>query len=520
MELWKKDSSNDDAYYIDLLRPNQMYRSWAESFELLKFSLGNIRKNDIVSTEHRKAGNDLFKAHNWIEAIEQYNKSLRFATAGSENIGLSFANRSACFHRLQLYENSLTDIELARKANYPQNLMHKLDEREAHCSKMMKELAESNDAKKMTFELNFPPSEKFPELANVLDVQNNDEFGKHIVAKCDIDVGKVIMVEDVYAFGAGFNFEAVCKTCTKRTTNFIPCPNCADVMFCSAKCMESNGMHKQFCGALYNRQHRDMLTVESILLAVTAFPNVESLMRFSERALATRDLDAPECESIEQTKYRLFLKLFALPIDLNTAGKRIFDTYQLLMDIASIKQIFHSTKERRFLMHLIWQHHCILKTNCFGVRHATVQTDLVTLIRIHASLFNHSCVPNVLRASHGNKMVGLTIRPVRTGEQLFIEYDGSSTSHVQRTLHFRCKCSKCIPCWKLEDRIRIQSDRDFLFFQKVDFDEFDDHKKRKYFMGRFQRFFSNYGRLPWSRELAKMEVGYLVCFEKELAASE
>lgn len=87
-----------------------------------------------------------------------------------------------------------------------------------------------------------------------------------------------------------------------------------------------------------------MLTVESILLAVTAFPNVESLMRFTECALATRDLDAPECESKEQTKYRLFLKLYALPIDINAAGGRILVTYKLLLEIPSIKQFFQSIK--------------------------------------------------------------------------------------------------------------------------------------------------------------------------------
>lgn len=83
-------------------------------------------------------------------------------------------------------------------------------------------------------------------------------------------------------------------------------------------------------------------------------------------------------------------------------------------------------------MHLIWQHHCILRTNGFGVRHPKRQSDLITTIRIHASLFNHSCVPNVLHVSHGNKMIGFVVRPVKKGEQLFISYFDNTTDIIQR----------------------------------------------------------------------------------------
>lgn len=522
MMLWKKDdinSSDGNAYYIDLLPPDENYRFWAESLERFKFAWGNIRKNVVISIDLRKNGNELYRAKNWTEAINQYNASIRYAIIGSENLALCYANRSACFLELKMYKKCLVDIALAREANYPQKLMHKLNVREAHCLELMKKMPENKHVQMP--QLSFPPSEKFPGLANILDDQTNDEFGKHIVATCDIDVGKVIMVEDVYAFGADFKCEGVCKTCTKRDMNFIPCPHCADIMFCSGKCMESNNMHKLYCGALYNRHHRAMLTVETILVAVNAIPNVELLMKFVEKALATRGFDSPECESNDQKKYRLFLKLFAQPIGLNAVRMDIFAAFKLLMEIPIMKKMFDSIKIKRFLMHLIWHHICILRTNCFGIRHPKVQSDLVTSIRIHASLFNHSCVPNVLHVSHGNVMIGFVLRPVKKGEQLFIHYDRDvDIVDLQHTCNFQCKCTKCVPCWKLKDRRRIQSDVDFLFFKSVHVSEFDDHKKRLYFMKRFQKFFTNYGRLPWSHEIARLEFGYLICYMKELEAAD
>lgn len=248
MVLWKKESTSDDACHIDLLPSDEIS---THAFELIKLACANMQKSDMKSVELRKQGNELFQAKNWTDAIEAYNKSIRFAINGSENLGLAYANRSACFLHLKLYDKCLANIELARKANYAQKLVHKLDEREAACLKLIEDADEANV--KVTPELSFAPNKKFPGLANILEIRSNDEFGKHIVTKRDIDVGKIVMLENAFGFGADINVLTVCKTCAKQNMNFIPCANCADVMFCGQPCMESNNIHKMVCGALYNR---------------------------------------------------------------------------------------------------------------------------------------------------------------------------------------------------------------------------------------------------------------------------
>lgn len=44
----------------------------------------------------------------------------------------------------------------------------------------------------------FDPNEKYPCMADVLEVQKNSDFGRHIIAKSDIAVGKIVLIEKSY----------------------------------------------------------------------------------------------------------------------------------------------------------------------------------------------------------------------------------------------------------------------------------------------------------------------------------
>lgn len=78
-------------------------------------------------------------------------------------------------------------------------------------------------------------------------------------------------------------------------------------------------------------------------------------MEFVENALASRDLDEPKCDTEAQAKYRMFLKLFALPKELDEVSKqKITFAYEKLLEITEIERSFQSIQTQRFLMHLIW----------------------------------------------------------------------------------------------------------------------------------------------------------------------
>lgn len=128
--------------------------------------------------------------------------------------------------------------------------------------------------------------------------------------------------------------------------------------------------------------------------------------------------------------------------------------------------------------------------------------------------------PNILHLNYGNKIIAYVLRPVKKGEQLFISYfnRNEKVTNAQKSLNFQCKCSKCVPCWRQEDRVRIQSDLNYLFFANVEDSDFEDHTKRSVLKEKIQKFFAKYGRLPWSPEFIAMEVGFVKCYMEELSA--
>lgn len=66
--------------------------------------------------------------------------------------------------------------------------------------------------------------------------------------------------------------------------------------------------------------------------------------------------------------------------------------------------------------------------------------------------FNHSCVPNLEHTLDDNDMINcITLRPIKEGEQLFINYLTGKTfnsaddkrEYIQQQWNFVCKCEIC-----------------------------------------------------------------------------
>lgn len=144
----------------------------------------------------------------------------------------------------------LRDIELAEQAKYP--IIDKLLQRKAKCQRLMQGATKEEED---DLQLSFEPSVNFPYVANVLEVQRNEEFGGHVVANCDIDVGKTVVIEKAYCSLGQAPDRFQCYTCTKEEANFVACPRCTDVMFCNEECRNENIIHKKFCGAVEYKFH-------------------------------------------------------------------------------------------------------------------------------------------------------------------------------------------------------------------------------------------------------------------------
>lgn len=532
--LWKKETDGDSEVYMNLFPFDEMDE------EETKFMMDNLshlnpeddkkfEKNDERAKEFRDLGNQKFNIFKWNEAMELYNESLRFATVGSENVSLAYANRSMCFMHLKKYDECLADIELAKKANYPSNLMPKLIARKKTCLNLkMLQCGECVAESQWKPTLDFDADEKFPCMADVLEIKRNEEFGLHIVTKSDLEVGQVVAVDDAFHFNAAFFGKTCCKTCLKHTKNFIPCPSCSYVMFCDVKCMESNAVHKIACGAAYLRTPESIQVIESILIAITTFSSVEDLMDFVEMAMATRDItDSLRIDSTGQSKYGLFLKQWTPTSKMNQKTLvEIVMFYMMIMHIPDIKKCFDTKPKRRFLAHLIWYHLVVIDANASeysGQFSDSNETVSIEFLHGFSTLFNHSCYPNTIFSRHGHKFFGYVVRPVKNGEQLFVSYVHEKLSKDERQLglqqkyHFECKCSKCVPCYKQEDRERIQTDPDYEYIAGFDDILIENKWQRPDIKDRCCDFLNEYGHLPWIEEVEMVLYKYKQCMNSDFS---
>lgn len=207
------------------------------------------------------------------KALELYTRSIAYALPNSQELALSFANRSAVLLALNYPEESILNIERALQLNnYPEKSKPKLLIRQAECySKLatksyteakcwLSKVVESRDksAKLMIEQLkDYPstlengrfydeeclvpelesPSSKYPCASDAIDVAYSDFFGRHIIATRDIDVGELLIVEKPYLrFLDKDKLYTNCSHCLAFAWTVVPCKECVNVIFCSEEC--------------------------------------------------------------------------------------------------------------------------------------------------------------------------------------------------------------------------------------------------------------------------------------------
>ena len=161
--------------------------------------INNIFKSNQESSRLRKAGNEHFKKAEFYEAMVYFSKSISVALFGSQELGMSYANRSAVYLECKLFKECLENIKLARKNGYPAGNMAKLNARETKCKQMME--AGCEDVRFNIwdfFKLSHPSNDKIPFIINCLELRENDIFGRHIITTKDLKTGDVIAIEEPF----------------------------------------------------------------------------------------------------------------------------------------------------------------------------------------------------------------------------------------------------------------------------------------------------------------------------------
>lgn len=202
-------------------------------------------KSDTVKSHERAEktrheGNKLFVQKSYFDALLKYNESLCYAEQGSEAIGLAYANRSAVYVEMKLFENSLHNIKLARQNGYPDKNVQILDKRTEKCLQQIETggSVRKDDDPFDFIKLSHDINSKLPFVSNSLELRRSEKFGRYIVTNRDLKVGdivaiekphfKIIKTDSRYDGCDEMNKYQRCAYCLRSNLlDLIPCSTCA-----------------------------------------------------------------------------------------------------------------------------------------------------------------------------------------------------------------------------------------------------------------------------------------------------
>ena len=116
---------------------DNIFKDMDEDFNPPKFQIGVQQKSNLKSIQMRNFGNQQYNMKKYNNALTFYNLSLLFAKS-DEALALCYANRSAVYYVLKMYDQCVKNIDWTRESRYPKSKMQNLNERKEKCKKLMK----------------------------------------------------------------------------------------------------------------------------------------------------------------------------------------------------------------------------------------------------------------------------------------------------------------------------------------------------------------------------------------------
>lgn len=192
-----------------------------------------LEKDNSKAIFLRKEGNQFYKEKKFFNALLKYNESLCFTKSKTEHAAFVFANRSAVYFEMKLYEKSLNNIELAIHNHYPESSMDVLTSRREKCLRGQKNL---QVPKNNVFRLSSKENKKLSNIVNCLKLCENEKYGRHMVTTKQLAVGDIIVIEKPFACVPikKTNSEKFqrCNSClSDNLLDLIPCENCCEGEF-------------------------------------------------------------------------------------------------------------------------------------------------------------------------------------------------------------------------------------------------------------------------------------------------
>ncbi|XP_052902937.1 SET and MYND domain-containing protein 4-like [Anopheles moucheti] len=479
--------SNQQAKSVFFTREIRHYLRDFPYRELL--ALHSDVKNNAKADELRNLGNYMFhpRVKRYIEAVKYYNESITYSEKGSEQRALAYGNRSLICLELRQYEDCLKNIRLARDSNYPERLAEKLKKREKDAKLALEKASKkvpkgpsrrTHEQAERQLKLSYGAHENMPQVAKCLQLQRNDQFGRHVVTNHRLNVGDVVMIDKPFVTVLDDLLRYVrCAYCyEEKIFTLIPCEGCTLAMYCSEQCLSKayQQYHRYECAII-----RDMwrisgdvpvVAIRAIALAVAAFDHDVQALKEHLNGLNEAGINAFSMDWKAATPKDIYDAVYVLTTNQQLRRRKdlaftiFFATivHQLVLERTELGSICAvDTNTTKLLFDLILRHLQIAKCNrqwlCFmdykmeqslndSEGYATGCFPLI-------GMMNHSCAPNVKRITlRDGRCAIVVIRPIAGGGQLFDNYE---RHHLKNDLedrqtvllnmfNFRCGCEACM----------------------------------------------------------------------------
>lgn len=179
-------------------------------------------KSDLLRAE----GNKFYSQKQFFDALLKYNESLCRAELETSSVGLAFANRSAVYFEMKVFDKCLHNIELAKLNNYPEKNLATIEKRGEKCLEMMKKKSKVDS--RDFIKLSYPANQKLPYVVDCLELKQDKNYGRFIVTNRALNVGDILAIEEPFCrvLQERFIYQR-CSGCFEDNfMDLIPCEKC------------------------------------------------------------------------------------------------------------------------------------------------------------------------------------------------------------------------------------------------------------------------------------------------------
>lgn len=459
-------------------------------------------KSNQKSNLCRSQGNQLYANKSFFDALVAYNESLCLAESGTDNLGLAYANKSAVYFEMKLFDKCLRNVELARWNHYPEKNLEILKKREEKCIELKKNFKEDKKPVEpwQLFKIS-QPHKTLPFISDCLEMKADKKFGRHLITNRSLRPGEVVAIESPFCRIVQQKFiHQRCVTCFKDDLlDLVPCLGCNKggctsifltkvlhqkffpVMFCST-CGSDQKVHFLECSVPENLitllTSTQRMALQTFFTALSLFDgSVEQLAAFLTENPQSRTVF--DLQTIEDKK-QMLLAVHSLVSNCETNVDNsklddIFTKTPVLSEMWASNGAFIKSFLKKQTQIATLNYHEIyawpLKRG--GFLSGDESSQALAYKRNVASsgngsfpfcaLVNHSCASNVCKIFIDGKLLFVVTMPIDKGEQLFDSYGYSFTNvpkdyrqaELLKSYRFKCECAACKHDWPLMPNLKV-----------------------------------------------------------------